>query len=88
MSKSKSKNSGKIKLLSFDSENRNCMIVDFEDGFRTYIVVPPGKNRIDLITNHKISNSYYFDFGGIVIVTKETERIVYMDGLEHCTQKL
>lgn len=88
MRKEKQKNTAILLNISFDKNNQNCMVFEFEGGYRNYLAIPPGKNRVDILTNNKIDSGYFFDFQGMVIVTKETERIIYFDGVEKYVQKL
>ena len=79
MSNDKKKSTGTLKSISFDKNNRNCMIIHFEDGSSTFKAIPPGRNRTDIITEEKLPYLYNFDFKGLIIITQEDRRLIYLE---------
>jgi hypothetical protein len=78
--KEQKKKTGTIQSIDFDKENRNCMIINFEDGTNHFTAIPPGKNRIDILTDYKLPSYYNYKFTGLVIITQENNRLIYLDG--------
>jgi hypothetical protein len=67
---------------SFDQNNRNCLILS--DGKnKTYIAIPPGKYRTDLISfdQKETKKGYSLNFNGIVIISSNSDRKAYFKGL-------
>lgn len=82
MTKKKVKETFIVKKVYLDSNNRNCLIFEGENGNTQFTCVPPGKNRTDLILSHNeniVKGSYHFRFEGVVVVTDDKERIVIFD---------
>lgn len=86
MAKEPKKKTGTVKSISFDKDNRNCMIVHFEDGGTHFVAIPPGINRTDILTEVKLPSYYNYKFTGLVIITQEDKRLVYLEGKLICEQ--
>lgn len=79
MSNDKKKTTGTLKSISFDKNNRNAMIFHFEDGSSNFMAIPPGRNRTDILTEEKLQCLYNFDFKGLIIITQEDRRLIYLE---------
>ena len=82
------KETGIIKSVSFDKNNKNCMIIHFENGDTHFMAIPGGSNRIDLLTDRKYEFPYMYNYYGMIIMTLEIERHVILEGKIICIQKL
>ena len=78
MAKKKKSTSGTLNSISFDKNNRNCMILHFDNDSTHYIAIPPGRNRADIITESKLPFLYTLGFTGLIIITQEDKRLIYL----------
>jgi len=67
----------RYKEIYFDKSNINSLIIVTNSGKKTWIAVPPGKNRVDIISFEKIFGpGYHYKLDGLVIITDEYYRKV------------
>ncbi len=63
--------------LEIDINNKNVLILSKGNKY-TYIVIPPGKNRIDIITDKELINGYNYGIqDNIIIMIDEIGRKIF-----------
>lgn len=69
-----------FKDLHIDRFNKNCLVITCNNGKLTYLAVPPGRNRVDILSLESIySPEYHYKIKGLVIVTTDKSRYVLSD---------
>lgn len=67
--------------ITVSFNHRNSLRLETEDGYYTFIALPPTLNGCDIITmGDKIESGYKYKFDGLVVMTKPNERQVWHRG--------
>ena len=86
--------------IYFDKNNSNCLVFEFKNKKgRTdfyYMAIPPGKNRTDIFDSEGINRfniiehekHYIYNFEGFIVMTTDTERVVYKKSKLICKTKI
>jgi len=63
--------------IYIDRRNYNCLVFENDKKQKQYCAIPPGKNRVDIITFEDINiSAYLYKLNGLVIVTDSYTRKV------------
>lgn len=69
-------------ICYFDTNNKNLLIFEDKKERKSYIAIPPGNNRIDLIDASVVKlGGYLYKFNGIVVITSNNTRLVFHKGV-------
>lgn len=70
----------RYKEIYIDRFNMNIMVIVTNSGKETYIAIPPGRNRIDLMSyddfEFKGFCNYHYGFNGLTIITSNESRLI------------
>jgi hypothetical protein len=65
-------------IIYFDKDNCNCLTIENKKGQKHYIVIPPGKNRVDIYSTKKLPSTHYlYNAETWTIISTDTERLCY-----------